>query len=349
MKKTYNSQKDDFLNHLRGLDKLDQATRDATELFTETMQFKDNLFPPLEQPTSPGYVTYNKEYFQIYHPNKILSKNLEEYFTDRDTRRSVYNFASDLSEFFEFIFFGLLVDGYYASPIKWEKKIVGNRYYILPTFYFQDAATVKAKKSGKNIKSVSRIYSIWTYLNNKYARPKRTVWAKNEVFYLEYPYSKKSPTIQSLKYLPILKKFLLFGVNQAKGMAEPNNHSLKVELARYKSFREIKREQDIARGRVRKNFNYLYEDSRLTNYYDTYFVTRNKKFLNNIRSYLIKQFNDQVFAEIAVRNGFSHKPHLELIEGLFPTNQELDKILADYHNKKVSLDDYINITIKKNG
>lgn len=348
MKTIYDSQKDDFLNHLKGLDRLDQATRDATEFYSETMQFKDTLFPPMSQPASPGYITYNNDYFEIDHPNKILSKNLEEYFINKNTDRSVYSYATDLSEFFEFIFFGLLVDGYYASPIKWEKKKAGSSDYILPTFFFQDAATVKARKSGKKIKSVSRIYSIWTYLNNKYARPRKTKWKKNEVYYLEYPYSRKSPTIQSIKYLPIFKKFLLFGVNQAKGLAQPDNHSLEVEVTRYKSFNQVKREQDIARGRTRKNFSYLYEDSLLTNYYDTFFVTRNKRFLNGIRSYLIEQFNEQVLSELAIKNGFARGPKLKLKEGLFSTNQELERILTDYQNRKISLDDYIDRTIKKN-
>ncbi|MFA4995723.1 MAG: hypothetical protein WC536_01115 [Patescibacteria group bacterium] len=339
-------QRDEFLRFVKGFDAREKATRDGTQLFIETNRFKDELYPPLTKPAGrPGYVTYNSDYFDLENKNAVLRSNLMEYFLENESR--IYSGANDLAQFFEFSFFGILVDHFSAYFIEWKQQKVNNSFYILPTFHHLDGATIKIRKKADRLRSVKHSYSLWTYLANKEARPKTTIVGSEDIFLVEYPFSKESPTQQSSRELSVATEFLQFSVNQSLGWAEPDNHSLGVERARHITFQEVKRRQDISRGRIRKKFNHLYQEGSVTNYYDIYICNRYSKFLNDIRNYLIEQFNTQILEEIRKRNGFKSPIRLGLKEDIFIKNEDLESAWTGFQAKKISVDEYVKRAIKK--
>lgn len=349
---------DPFLGFIKGYDKLEAATRNAMELSSEVQYVQYALFPPKDVPVAdrPGYVTHERNYFSIECDDTVLKKDLEAYFTAEHSwyRDRLYDHGDSLGRFLEIIARQLLITGDSFRLIDWDEVEINKKKYQFPVdFGYLRNETMKVIRRNGVIVSYGQKYSRYTYLKAKkfknsdgMIKPRSFEFEKEEVVYCQYPFAKKSPTAQSIKYLPSIKKFWQFGMNQSRSYVEVENYYLPLEKTRYATFAREKRKHDLARGRIRTIFNYLMDTNgpKMTQFYDFYTVIRYKKFLNNLRDYLVKEFNEQVLAVVARKNNFSSIPKLAYTG--FLSNAELDSALQKYTDGSLTFDQVVEQIIK---
>lgn len=352
---------DPFLNYIKGYSRLEAASRDSMSLFNETMFIRNSLFPlrDVPVPDRPGYITHERDYFSFECDNPIIKDDLEKYFTDKYSRYrdDLYGNHDDFGGFLNMIAYQLMITGISFYKTYWEEVDIKNNKYVLPVdFDYLRDSTIKIKKRKGHIAEYLQKYSIITYYftNKNYFKgygdkeiPRKVSFLPEEVFYCKYPISSDSPAKASLKYLKQIKRFWDFGLDKAKGGADPDDRALSVEKTRYVAYADENRKYDLAKSKIRTIFHYLTEGNNLkmTQYYDVYRVIRYKKFLNTMRSYLVHEFNKQVMEVVAKKNNFNSVPRLRY-DG-FLTNKELDAAFDDYKKGRLSFDDLIETTIKK--
>lgn len=341
---------DPFLSYIKGDSELEKASLTNRELSVEVDSIQHALFPLREKPVpdKPGYVTREQDYFKINIADEELKRNLEKYFLEKyySLNNHLYGQNYNLGSFFGMICRQILVTGRAFYAINWNAVEVNQQQYILPNDFKPLIASTMhiLKKYGYKQK-----FSLVTYLlekgfkdyKNEKKKP-RTYWFnQDEIFFCKYPFSDKTPTRQSLKYLPKIKEFHNFTLEQLKSNMEVTNHHLSLERARYTTVTKENRKYNLVRSKIRTNFNYLLEhrNVKFTQYYDVYTVIRYMKYLNNLRNYFIDEFNKQVFQPLRTKNNLSEIPVLE-ISG-FLTNTELDLALKDFTEERMSLDEYI--------
>jgi hypothetical protein len=107
-----------------------------------------------------------------------------------------------------------------------------------------------------------------------------------------------------------------------------------------------KRKYDIARSKIRTTFNYLVDTNgpRMTQYYDIYTVIRYKRYLNDFRDYLVREFNEQVLAVVTKKNNFASAPRL--VYSGFLSNAQLDAALQDYKDGTLPFDQIVQQIVK---
>jgi hypothetical protein len=179
-------------------------------------------------------------------------------------------------------------------------------------------------------------------------RPSKQTFAPEEILYFEYPFGTPSPVNEALKLIPKLLGFMYFSLAQSRGGAYPENHNFPVEKARFRTFREEKREYDIARAKVGKIFCCPVtelSDIRITEYYDVYQRVRFVERLQALRRYLVDEFNAQVLSPLAVRNGWSYEPSLKL-QG-FWEEAEIDAFYNEFLVGKVERAEFLKELYRK--
>ena len=352
---------DPFLSYIKGYSKLETVSHDSMSLFNETMFVRGALFPLRDVPVSdrPGYVTHERNYFSFECENPEIKIDLENYFVSKHSqyRDHLYSNGDDIGGFLEMIAYQLIVTGVSFYRTHWDEVDIENNKYVLPVdFDYLRDSTMEIKKRNGHIFEYLQKYSIITYFftDKNYFKgyddkkiPRKVRFLPEEVFYCKYPLSNESPAKDSLKYLKQTKKFWKFGLDKARGGADPNDHMLSVEKTRYLTYADENRKYDLAKSKIRTIFHYLTEGNNLkmTQYYDVYRVIRYKKFLNTMRSYLVHAFNKQIMEVVAKKNSLDAVPKLKY-DG-FLTNKELDAAFDAYKNGELSFDNLIETTIKK--
>lgn len=349
---------DPLLGYIKGYDQLEMASRNGMELSIEVDAIRYALFPlrDVPVPDRPGYVTHERNYFGIECDDPTLKRDLEMYFTDEHSfyRDDLYGQGDSVGGFLEDIAWQLLITGDEFYMIEWGEIDIKNKKYHFPVdFEYLRNETMKVRRKRGEIIGYSQKYSLFTYLKEKRfknweekEKPRSFEFEKDEVIYCQYPFAKKSPTAQSLKYLRPIKKFWQFGIDQSRSGVEVESHYLPLERARYTTYASEKRKYDIARAKVRTIFNYLMDTNgpQMTQYYDIYTVIRYKKYLNDFRDYLVHEFNEQVLAVVAKKNSFASAP--KLVYNGFISNAELDEALQGYKDGTLTFDDIIQKVIK---
>lgn len=349
---------DPFLGFIRGYDRLEAATRNTMELSNEVDLVHYALFPLRDVPVADrlGYITHERNYFSIECDDSALKQDLEAYFTDEHSwyRDGLYGQGDSAGVFLEGIARQLLVTGDAFHTIEWEEVDINGKKYKFPVdFKYLRNETMKVIREGGVVIGYRQKYSLFTYFKEKKfkgwkdeKKPRSFEFEKDEVIYCQYPFAKKSPTVQSIKYLCTIKKFWQFGIDQSRSGVEIESFYLPLEKARCAVFAQEKRKHDLARGKIRTIFNYLIDANgpKMTQFYDIYTMIRYKKFLNNMRDYLVREFNEQVLAVVAKKNNFNCRP--KLVYSGFLSNTELDLALQKYINGTLNLDQMIQQIVK---
>jgi hypothetical protein len=349
---------DPFLGFIKGYDRLEAAAYNAMELSIEVESVQHALFPLREVPVAdrPGYVTAERNYFGIECDNPVFKEHLEAHFTVDSSRYQggLYGHGDSIGGYLEMIAGQLLVTGAAYHMIDWgEINIKGTRYQFPVNFDYLPNETMKVIRKDDVIIGYRQKYSLYTYLKEKMfkdsegeSKPRSYEFEKDVIFYLKYPFAEKSPTAQSIKYVPAVNKIWQFGIDQPRSGVEVENYYLPLERARYTTFASEKRKHDLVRAKIRTIFNYLMDTNgpRMTQYYDIFTVIRYKKFLNDFRNYLVNEFNEQVMKPVAIKNGMPCTPKLT-VEG-FLTNRTLDEALEGYTNGSLSFDQIIETIVK---
>jgi hypothetical protein len=218
-------------------------------LHREVEAIRSSLFPVKERPAGkPGYVSYDRNCFTVLHEVERTRKDMGEYFLSKDGRRgkAIYG-NSCLAEFFEAIGYSLLVDGKAFYAIDWDTLEVNGNHYLLPKrFRYLRTSTMRTRKCLGRTKGFKQKYSLIAKRQKKGVGFETCAFNTDEVLFLRYPFGKKSPVQQSLKYVKQERKFWEFNINKSQAAAEPDNLRLPIERARHSTFSSEKRKHDLA-------------------------------------------------------------------------------------------------------
>ena len=355
---------DPLLDYAKGYARLEKATQNSMELSGE-LDVASFLFPTRTVPVEdrPGYVTYERDYFSIDYPDASVKKDLERYFAAEHSifRHDLFGSHGGLGGFFESIAKQLLIVGESFYWMDWDEVDIGENKYQLPlSFDYVNAGTTKAVKKAGVVDSYVQKYSLFTYWRERQiglgsmfkdymdnVKPRTVNFSKDEIFHCVYPFAKKTPTAASMKFLPTVRAFWQFGLNQGKGNNELDNYYLPIERARHTTYAAEKRKYDIARAKIRTAYNYLIDPNgpQITEYYDLFVAVRFKKFLNDFRDYLVREFNSEVLERVKVKNNLADTPQLKYSG--FVTNQEIDNAFRAYESGALSLEEFTEAVIKK--
>lgn len=346
---------DDFANYVRGYLDLERASRSSMYGLQSEVEAMKSLFPTRKEPIpgNPGRFTYGSNYFSIEHGDPIIKKDFEDYFLGRrefTREESLYDSSGrDLADFFEWTMRHLLVEGRSFHSINWRPTTINGHTYVLPSpFVALDPATVWQGFFKKYVQK----YSWITYLSQKkhidydmQKPPRKYYFDKDEVLIYRYPPSGDSPTKRALPLVPLLKQFWDVSLNQLRAGNEPENRDWRLERARFKNVAEERRKNALVQARIRTYFGYLLPtDTKVTNYYDVYTVTKYKTHCNDLRDYLVDGFNKQVFENLALKNKLAEAPILKFSG--FLTNEQINQAFNDFASRTTGIDKFIADVVK---
>jgi len=315
-----------------------------------------NLFPSRSVPLAshPGYTTQEHDYFHIGHPDLAIQEALQKYFVDLRHRGgdSLFEGRDNLAGFFSRTLHDIYLYGKAFYAIEWNEVSLKGLQIILPkSFNSINALTTKRSLFGGFVQAYSLVayYFGYHFVGPHWGEPKpqRTFrFTEDEIVHFKFPFGSKTPVRKTYKQVPKLRDFWKLGLDQGKSGLEPDSHTLSLEKARHTIFNQAKRERDIRKAKVRKQFgNTLEGDLNITQFYDVYTVARYKKYLNNLRNYYVAEFNNQVLARIAEKNKWEVAPVLTFDH--FQTNQEIDQALQDFKDQKMDVNGFILAVVKK--
>ncbi len=338
---------DPWKEFISGYKKREEATKDATKLFNEVFNYRNDLFPVRSVPASrPGYVTHDQNFFRIVTKGKKTSELLTQYFTDEHSYRddSLSYSGNDLAGFFAFVLHGLLVDGVSYAAVEWGNVKLGLTNFMLPrSISLVNPATVEIVDSPK-IFAAQKFSWMARWLND-YFDYQNNEFQKDEIIVFKHPsLYPKSPVSICLRYLNQLTQGIQFSLRQGKANAEPTNHSIQVEKARYKLSEDYFRQQSITRAKVKRIFQQPIgeEGVGITSYYDVVAYADYKKHLNLFRDYLVSAINEQLLAHVQSKNGIKSPVKIEY--GGFASNMVIDQALKSFQESKINVREFVEST-----
>ena len=348
---------DRFLFEVKGHARLERLARDSSIGFHAEVNGTANAmfsFRDVPVPSRPGYVTHERDYFYINHPDPIIKNTLEEYLFGRFHHQELFNHGHDFAGFLEMAANTALVLGQTFYRIEWGNEKVGDFTLNLPTgFMYLPGETIRRTRHGYTQK-----YSLVTYLSDKsfidYFEsdnskfPRTYHFSLDEILRFEY-FGHISPVAKCSKYVPTFSKFWQFGLNQSRGGAEPENRKLSVEKTRYSSFSKEKRKYDLSKAMVASIFKYVPtgtgNDFTLTEYYDIFTASRHLKHLCRLRSNMVSDFNQQVMDRIREKNKLEICPKVEMRYLL--TEERIDEIVSLYTSEQIDNQQCIKLLFEK--
>jgi len=348
---------DIFLEYIKGYGPIGEAMRDGMEgldKIIEGMQW--SLFPSRSIPV-PGYperTMQSYDYFRIEHHNPAIQEALQSYFIETRHRSgdSLFDNYGDLSDFFSRSMNNLYLYGKAFYAMEWEEVDISDLKLTLPiSFNRLHPVTTRRSLMGGFV----QVYSWVAYLTEYHFR--RELWGRpkpsrkfkftdDEIVYFKYPFGNKTPVQKTYRQVRKLRNFWKLGLDQGKANNEPDTHTFSLERARYSFLNQAKREHDICKAKVRKEFgNTLEADLNITQFYYVYTVARYKKYLNALRRFYVREFNEQVLKPIGLKNGWGILPILTF--GHFQSDEEIEKAMQDFKEQKMDVNGFILAVVKK--
>ena len=337
---------DPFLEWIKGFNKRKQAISDATQLSNEVLNYRNDLFPIRSIPVSgmPGRVSISHDYFQILSDDGVVNKNLTAYFSDesRYGNRVGYGKGHSLYQFFESVFYGILIYNIDIYAVEWSELKIGYRKYALPiNFHWLNPATVRIDEKSEE-KYLVQKFSIISKKIADYYEYNDHIFSKKDSLVFRYLDNHDCPVGNSIKYLQKLNQGMDFGLLQGRAGNEPENHSLEFEMTRYETLTNKWRQQNITRVKVKRQFSQPVGECgvAVSKYYEVFAYAEYKKHLNVVRDYIISQFTDQVLTQVKSKNGFKKSFRIKF-QG-FATNDQIDKAFQMYSNMELNVAEFLN-------
>ena len=331
-----------FFSYVKGYDELKKASHDAMGVYLEVDGIRNALYPPIKvYGRKPGYYSFSDDYFEFDLADSQLKVDLTEHFLEKNYSDKIYGGSYDLGAFFQSLCGELLINGVTYYAVTWDKVKINETEYTLPVdFNYLHPATVSISGDKNKDFIIKQRYPFWNIIMDHFDGVFNRNIKSQDALCLKYPFDPRSPVQTSLKFIPAIKNFSQFGLDQGEASLSSKNHSLHIELARFKTYAEEKKKLDYARIKIRRAFTYLYDDQKLTSYYDVFTVVRYKKFLNDMRDNLLNEFNKQMMSQVIVRNSLTVKPYIKLKEDLFATNQKIETVFDKFKKKEITVNNF---------
>lgn len=323
---------DTFKEGIKGYSKRRWTTRDAMKFHNEIYNYRRDLFPTRSVPSekNPGYSTLDTNFFRIVSRQKTVERDMNTHFVIEKYGRNegISYGANDLSQFFMFILQDLLMHGISMYCMEWGDVRFVRKTYSVPLYLsYVNTATVSFNRGKSEIFAKQR-YSWLTKKLNTYYTYNNHNFMEDETFLLTHPtHFPSSPLRESMSYIDKVREGSNFSLLQGEAFANPENHAMPIERARYDLSEKHWHAQYIARLKVRRIFKQTVGGLgvNLNTFYEAYAFAEYKKHLNDIRNYLISEFNSQILARVKEKNNITEDIVLEYAG--FTSNEDIDSAL----------------------
>lgn len=269
-----------------------------------------------------------------------------EMFIDHNYTREIYGqFSYDLEGFLRGALHSIIVFGKSFYAVDYSNESSTGRWIVerirwLPV---ETVSPIYGKKGA--IKGFTQQYS--ANCSYEMARNYKAGFLPDELFFIEWAFDgdKKgvSPLLSLRSNSQTENKLIDLALKQSHAFAHPDDQSRSAERARYSSFQKAKKRSDVAKIKIIAKIGGIIRQP-MTDYYDAYYFAKNRKRVAIIREYLVDQFNSQILASISNKNGLPQPARLKIVGYL--TSKEIDKLIGDLKNLKISSKELVDILAK---
>lgn len=286
---------------------------------------------------------FRKEHFEITYVKPELSKVFAELVSDYPIEGIYGNNFYGLDNFLTDVFRNILIFGKAFYPIDYmQEQSPKGDFWKIRRIRWLPPETMKIDHSRGNVKSFSQQYSR-DCKDKKLC--KKTLFLPDEIFYVKWIFTKGlakglSPLKLLISHAERHLKFLELMTNKTYAMANPQDHSLKIERARFASWNEEKKLNDTSELIIRATIG-TWLDAPMTEYYATLRFAQSRQKIALIREYLMEQFNLQVINILLKKNSLTKSPIVKLKGYL--TSGEIDLLIAKFDKAEISQEEILNI------
>jgi len=258
--------------------------------------------------------------------------------------KGLYGQAYDLANFLEGVLQSLLVFGkafYKIDYAQEECSQTGTRWTIQRIRWLA-VETMNAISGDGRIKGFVQQYS--DRCVDKNLRGARVEFAPDEVFFVEWVFDGDknlgiSPLMSLIPHHKKMKWFLELIEQQVYAMSHPQDRSYRIERARYTSWDKAKRVNETSQIKIRAALGTVL-DAPMSQYYETYQLTKSRKRTALIREYLVNEFNAQAVNALSKRNSLIEPARIELVG--YMSASEIEDLFRKFQNGQASQDEVLN-------
>lgn len=326
---------DDHLRRMKGYDKLDNLN-----------SYNPTIRSSVDFLTSTLFNFRRDTHFTIECSQNDWKKFFSNLFIDGKFNRNLYGQAHELTNFLEGVLNSAAVFGKAFYKIDYFQKLDnGSSRWIIENIRWLAVETMSPVFKKGILKGFVQQYSA----NCQEASLRKNIasFSPDEVFFVEWIFeeTKKgvSPLLSLMPNDVIESKFLELMQLHFYALAHPEDHSRKAEKARYISFDKAKRVNEIAAMRSTAKIGGILR-APMTDYYDAYYLAKNRKKVAIIREFLVNQFNQQILSPLSAKNGLTESARIKLVGYL--SSLEIEKLISDFKNSKISIKEIKDILHK---
>ena len=315
---------------------------------TKGYQILDNLYgrnpiihSSINDVTLSLFNVFRKEHFEVACGKPELVPVFAELVSDRAIEGIYGNHFFGLAGFLTDVFSNILVFGKTFYPIDYgqvqDKK---GTYWKISRIRWLPPETMKIKRKKGNVTCLYQQYS-------KSCKDKRlckkTAFTPDEIFFVEWIFTKElskgiSPLKSLIPHADRHLKFLEIMTSKTFAMAHPQDHSLKVERARYASWDKEKKLSDISELIIRATIG-TWSNAPMTEYFATLRFAQSRQKIAIIREYLVEQFNIQVVSNLSKKNSLDEPARIKLKGYL--TSEQIGNLISRYEKTEISQEEIL--------
>jgi hypothetical protein len=328
---------DAHLQKIKGYDALDDLYTHNPIIYSSVNELTHSLFN-----------LRRDEHFSIDCSSPKWRQFFSELFIAYDPPEGLYGQSFDLADFLEGVFHSLLIFGKAFFKVDHSEKQTGQTgtIWTVQRIRWLAVETMKPIYDKSRIKRFAQQYSAKCEVKD--LQGAKTEFLPDEIFFVEWVFDDDktkgvSPLVPLIPHDKMNIDFLQLMERQAYAIANPQNHSYRVERAKHTSWEKAKRANEISEIEMRAILGTaLY--APMTEYYEAYYFAKIRKRIALIREYLVNQFNAQVVEPLCKKNGLTEPARINLVSYLSST--DIEDLVRKFQQGQVSNNEVISILQK---
>jgi len=306
-------------------------------------------FSSINNVTASLFNLRRDKHFDTVCSNPDWQKFFSELFIAYNPPEGLYGHAYDLVDFLVDVFKSILIFGKAFYSIDFAKKEHSQlgTIWTIQRIRWLPPETMSAIFINGRIQGYMQQYS--NTCNYKDLHGTRVDFKPDEIFFVDWVFDGVknrgiSPLMRLILDFNKMESFLKFSARYAHAMFHPEDHSYEVERARYTSWDEARKINDVSKLRIKAALDTI-NDAPMTQYYEIYHLVKSRKRLAFIREYLLNEFNVQVVDNISKKNNLTELARVKLVG--YMSEGEIEALFRKFQNGQVSRSEVSSILLNE--
>jgi hypothetical protein len=304
------------------------------------------IYSSINDVTSSMFNIFREDHFDLVCTQPKVMRLFAELVSRHPIEGLYGNQFHGLDDFLSNVFKSLITFGKVFTRIDYSQaQIQGQTAWKIQRIRWLPAETMRVVHKKGEIKGFVQQYS---KICQDERLCKKTEFTPDEIFFVEWMFDGRrlkgvSPLLSLIPHAKRHLKFLKVMERKTYAMANPQDHSFKIERAKYASWEKEKRLNEISELRIRSTIG-AWSDAPMTEYYGTFRFAKSRQRIAAIREYLLTQFNQQVVNTLSRKNGLNESVEIKLKGYL--TSSEIGQLIQRFQNGQISQNEMIT-TLQK--